>query len=305
MQRMAAAGRRIRKARLAAALLCATFCLLYGCSESRPPPRAAPIVELVPEPTAAPEQEPSDGARRERGWLGVELADAPPATAGVLVRGVVPKSPAERAGLSAGDLIVAIDGERVDQPSAVVALIAQRWAGKRVSVLAQRGEATRLLAVELEPLPAQDEIMKMSYVGAPAPGFDALKTVQGAAPAKLADAKGKVVVLEFWATWCAVCRMLVPTMNDWHARYAAQGVTVLGVTSENVLLASQGATQLGMTYPLASDESGEMTRAYRALALPTVFVIDRTGTVRDVMVGYSSPRLAELERLIGELLAQN
>jgi peroxiredoxin len=97
--------------------------------------------------------------------------------------------------------------------------------------------------------------------------------------------------------------MLVPVLNDWHARYGAQGVQVIGVTAEPVGLASRAAYQLGVEYAIAADDTGRTTRAYRALAVPTVFVIDQRGTVRDVLVGYSRSRLMQLDRLISDLVA--
>ena len=104
--------------------------------------------------------------------------------------------------------------------------------------------------------------------------------------------------------WCGVCHVMAPTLNGWHDRYSAQGVTVLGVTSDPVDVASRTAGELGMGYPLASDSSGHMLQAYRAYALPTLFVIDKQGNVRDVLIGYSTPRLREIEALVRKLIAE-
>jgi len=70
-----------------------------------------------------------------------------------------------------------------------------------------------------------------------------------------------------------------------------------------VSVAADAARHQSMTYSLFSDGSGATTRAYRAFALPTLFVVDRQGIVRDVMVGFSSERLREIEGLIQRLLA--
>ena len=59
-----------------------------------------------------------------------------------------------------------------------------------------------------------------------------------------------------------------------------------------------------MGYPIASDNSGKTTEAYRANALPTLFVLDRKGIVRDVVVGYSSDRIAHMETVIDKLVAE-
>ncbi len=259
---------------------------------------SAPIAREVPPP-----REPTT-SRAGPGWLGVELAKREGAEGGVLVRAVLRDSPAERAGLQGGDVVVSIDGRGVAEPSELRELVGDAGAGGRVSLGVARGSQTRLFAVELEGKPNEDEVMRKSYVGARAPDFGALTTVQGSVTPSLRGLEGRVVVLEFWASWCGVCHALAPLLNGWHDRYAAQGLTVLGVTNDPVELAGRTAYQVGMDYPLVSDGSGDMLRAYRAFALPTVFVIDKRGNVRDVLIGYSTPRLREIEGLVQKLLAE-
>jgi peroxiredoxin len=79
---------------------------------------------------------------------------------------------------------------------------------------------------------------------------------------------------------------------------------VLGVTGDTVQVAANGARDGNMSYSLFSDESGQTIRDYRAFALPTLFVIDRRGIVRDVMVGLSSERLRQIDGLLSRLLAE-
>ena len=191
-----------------------------------------------------------------------------------------------------------------DSPHELRERVMAARSGARVSLGVLRGDQTRLFAVDLEAAPNDDELMRKNYVGAPAPDFGALDTVQGSITPSLPALKGRVVVLEFWASWCGVCHVLAPTLNGWHDRYSAQGVTVLGVTTDPVDLAGRTAGELGLGYPLASDGSGNMQRAYRAYALPTLFVIDKQGNVRDVLVGYSTPRLREIEGLVRKLIAE-
>jgi thiol-disulfide isomerase/thioredoxin len=217
---------------------------------------------------------------------------------------VVPGSPAEQAGILPGDVIQRLDGDAVLAPEQVVQSIAGRGAGERISVSLKRADADRLFGVVLAPRPDEDGVQRMRYVGASAPPFAALKAVQGAIGPTLGALRGKVVVIEFWSPWCVACRMLVPQMNEWHARYAAQGAEVIGITTESVVQASATAQQLGIVHPILSDETGQTTRAYRAMAVPTVFAVDRTGVVRDVMVGYSEPRLAEFAAVLDRLVAE-
>ncbi|HEY6078333.1 MAG TPA: redoxin domain-containing protein [Polyangiaceae bacterium] len=294
------------KARHAAMLLLQALGACTASPEPAKDPTSAPEAAAATEPApAARAAEPAViPPRTGPGWLGVELAKRENGEPGVLIRSVMRGSPAERSGVVNGDVVMSLDGQSVSHPSELRGRVQATPSGTRVSLGVLRGEQTRLLAVELEAVPNEDEVMRKSYVGAHAPEFGALDAVQGSITPSLHALKGRVVVLEFWASWCGVCHVLAPTLNGWHDRYAAQGVTVLGVTGDPVELAGRAAGEVGMGYPLASDGSGSMLRAYRAYALPTLFVIDKQGNVRDVLVGYSTPRLREIEALVRKLIAE-
>jgi cytochrome c biogenesis protein CcmG/thiol:disulfide interchange protein DsbE len=262
-----------------------------------------PFASLMLQSPNPPQQEEAPAAGTEEpGWLGVELALPPGDLAGVLVRDVMRDSPAQRAGLQQGDRILRIDSEPVVRPPDVVRIVSAHRAGERVGLVVQRAGADRLLAVLLDARPDQSVLMERQFLGAPAPAWKPLATVRGSVPSTLAELKGRVVVIEFWASWCVACRLSIPTLNAWKDRYGAQGLTVLGVTTDPPGLATEASIELGIDYPVLSDEDGDTTRVYRAMALPTLFVIDRDGTVRDVMVGYSSSRLAKAETKVRELI---
>jgi peroxiredoxin len=274
-----------------------------------PPPApvelAAPAAEPAEEPTqveATPPDAPSPVVSR-RAWLGVELEPAPD-LGGVRINNVVPRSPAEGAGLVVGDVILKIDGEAVPSPQSVVDTIKAKRTGTQVGIVLKRGRADKLVAVQLGAAPEADELARMTFVDHPAPSFQELRAARGTFSPTLAAQRGQVVILEFWAPWCTACRLLIPHMNDWHAQYAARGLRVIGVTVESVTRAAAAATELGMDYSIASDESGKTTTAYRARAIPAVFAIDRAGNVRDVMIGYDATRLAKFDQLVKRLVAE-
>lgn len=245
-----------------------------------------------------PEPEPVEPVSN-RGWLGVSLGKA---KSGVMIDRVVPGSPADKAGLEQGDVITRVAGEPVHEPGDVVRIVAGHAAGERVSLSIENGAEKRILAVDLTGRPVDSDITRMSFVGQAAPELGVLSTVKGSVTPTLQALRGKVVVLEFWASWCAVCRFMVPTLNEWQARFGPQGAVVLGITVDSVTVASNVANQLGMDYPLASDGEGTATRAYAANAVPTLFIIDKLGRVREVIVGYSEAELAAAETLIDDLL---
>jgi thiol-disulfide isomerase/thioredoxin len=300
-----------RRSRLGSACIMVAA-LVGGCSRSTSPEAKAPD----PAVTAAGEESSSDTPLNARGdrenapeeqrdgpaWLGVELATVPPQQAGVLIRDVTPDSPAERAGLSAGDVILSLDGAAVNRPDDVVRAVSSRKPGTRLSVAFRRGTADRLVAAVLDARPDVDALMQKNYVGSPAPAFGDLTVVQGRVPESVSALRGKVVVIEFWASWCVPCRLTAPKLNRWHERWGAQGLEVVGVTTDPAVFATQAAVEFGIRYAVASDESGQTSRTYRAMSIPTLFVIDRDGVVREVVVGYSPDRLAEVERLVERLV---
>jgi peroxiredoxin len=285
--------------------------LVVACASAAAPP-ASPAAETaaptsprppVPPPELPPHEFDAAAASDEPGWLGVALARRDPSRAGVEVTGVVPSSPAAAAGLESGDRLLRVGGEPVESPEDVVRAVSIAGAGRRVDIALLRGGSPRLVAARLEAPPDKDEMVRRAYVGRPAPPFERLATAQGSLAPSLVALRGKVLVVEFWAPWCAVCRLIAPRLNEWHTRYSPQGAAVVGVTTESIVTAGTAARELGMDYPIFSDETARTSEAYAALALPTIFVIDRGGVVRDVLVGYDDPGLARLERLVTELIA--
>jgi thiol-disulfide isomerase/thioredoxin len=232
----------------------------------------------------------------------VELAAAPPGTAGVIVREVLRGGPAERAGVLGADRILAIDGEPVTSPRDIVRIVSRHRAGQHVSLGLLRGGQDRLLRVPLGARPDESDLLRSQFLGAPAPRWHELSTVRGSLPSDVAELRGRVVVIDFWASWCIACRLAIPTHNTWHDRYSARGLTVVGITTDPAEYAMQASVALGIDYAVASDAGGGTSRAYRAIAIPTLFVVDREGKVRDVMVGYSSDRLARVETTLRELV---
>lgn len=237
------------------------------------------------------------------GWLGVELGPAEPGQGGVLVKGVTTHSPAERAGVLAGDRILRVGSEDVARPQDVVRLVTSRRGGDRVGLSLVRDGAERLIPVVLMARPDPDAMLRLELGDGPAPAWRPLATVRGSVPATLAELKGRVVVMEFWASWCMPCRMSAPKLSAWQDRYGAQGLTVIGITMDSPEVALQASVEMGMDYAVLSDPDGETTRLYKAFALPTLFVIDREGKIREATVGYSSAGLEKAENTVRSLLA--
>jgi hypothetical protein len=237
---------------------------------------------------------------RRPAWLGVEL-DTSHAEARV-VR-VLRGSPAERAGVAAGERVVSFDGTPIATSSELARVVGMHSAGEVALVMLERAGSQRAVRVALEGRPAAAETARAQLVGLPAPAFAPLVPATGSFVG-LHALRGRVVVLDFWATWCAPCRLTTPLLSAWQDRYGAQGLSVVGVSSESVEAAALFARQENLHYSLSSDLPGSSFSAFGVRSLPTIVLIDKRGVVRDVRVGFDSAAEASIERAIVSLLAE-
>jgi thiol-disulfide isomerase/thioredoxin len=227
-----------------------------------------------------------------------------PQAPGVRVGHVVRGSPADKAGLHEGDRIVRIAAAPVMRGSEVVREVGTHAVGDSLEIAFVRdGKEQRALAL-LAPFPSQDDVMRMDLVGASAPAWRGLSVVSGSSPTSIASLRGRVVIVDFWATWCAPCRVFVPKLGALQARYGAQGLSVLGISTEEASDVALFAQRMAMRYPVAVDQHAETTRSYGVVSMPTLVVIDRRGVVRDVSVGYDPSGDARLDATIRALLAE-
>jgi cytochrome c biogenesis protein CcmG, thiol:disulfide interchange protein DsbE len=121
-------------------------------------------------------------------------------------------------------------------------------------------------------------------VGEPAPSFS-LSTPSGQRLA-LADLRGQAVLLNFWASWCPPCRGEMPDLENLAREYRASGLVLVGVNlEEEGPTVQRYADMLGLSFPLALDQDGEVANRYNLTALPTSYFIDRDGVVRDLNIG--------------------
>ncbi len=117
-----------------------------------------------------------------------------------------------------------------------------------------------------------------------APPFDAL-LVSGSGPSKLADLGGHVVLVDFWATWCHPCQMVMPHLDALQKQYADRGLRVIGLSGEDPDVIRRFAQKTNLGYTLAHDADDQITQRYKVPAFPLLFVVDQTGTIRNVIIG--------------------
>ena len=132
--------------------------------------------------------------------------------------------------------------------------------------------------------------------GKPAPAFT-LKTFDGK-PVSLADFRGRVVLLDFWGTFCPPCMAALPELQALHDRHAARGFAVVGVTVDDRPALVKKATAK-LTYPIVQ-ATPQVWSAYKVNALPSLVLVDREGKIVKRFGGESDPAAmrAEIEKVL-------
>jgi peroxiredoxin len=198
----------------------------------------------------------SDPVRRRQYDIGIGISIAESSSARASARRQI--SPRERMFAAIGALVA-------------LALVATVW------VITGRGSDAQSQA--------------MGEVNRPAPAFS-LQTVAGDS-VSLTAYRGKVVLVNFWGTWCEPCKREMPALQTANERYGDKGLVIIGVnlTDDEKLqgVSEEGVrkfvAQYNLTYPIALDRDGSVTNAFRVFPLPTSFFIDAQGRIRYVHVG--------------------
>lgn len=127
--------------------------------------------------------------------------------------------------------------------------------------------------------------------------------IAGTEEVTLAGLAGRVVLLDFWATWCSPCRAIMPLLDRMYTRYEPRGLSLLGLTREGEPAIRAHLAANPVQYTIARDVGGT-TRSYGVRGIPMLVAIDRAGKVREVFVGVDGPTIRRVDALVQRMLAE-
>jgi cytochrome c biogenesis protein CcmG/thiol:disulfide interchange protein DsbE len=144
-------------------------------------------------------------------------------------------------------------------------------------------------------------------VGNPAPDFHVTTVAGTHGSVSIKGLRGKVVLLDFWGTFCTPCKTSFPKLQALNAKYAGSGLQVLGISEDEP--EDKGkipgfASTYGARFAIGWDADRAISDRYKPETMPSSFLIDRKGVVRFAHVGFHSGDEAQIEREVQELLAQ-
>lgn len=144
-----------------------------------------------------------------------------------------------------------------------------------------------------------------AVVGEPAPAVS-LPSLTGEGEVSLASLQGKVVYLDFWASWCPPCRVSFPILEEIRQSLAPQGFEIYAISVDETredAMKFLGETA-AVSYPLVLDSAGDSPQAYGVRGMPTGYLIDRAGVVRKIHQGFKKSDGEKLRTAVVQLLGE-
>jgi thiol-disulfide isomerase/thioredoxin len=134
----------------------------------------------------------------------------------------------------------------------------------------------------------------------------ATATARAAPPAELAPVEGRVIWVDFWASWCVPCRRSFPWLNTMHRKYGPQGLQIIAVNlDKDRALADGFLAEVPAQFALRFDPTGALAKQYGVQAMPSSFLIDADGNVLATHAGFRSGETADYERAIQAALSNS
>ncbi len=141
-------------------------------------------------------------------------------------------------------------------------------------------------------------------VGQAFPDFTLAKFTEPSANLKLSSLKGKVVILDFWASWCEPCKVELPILNKMHKKFHAKGLEIIGINEDkDVVEANKFLKEFPMQMTLLSDgQNGDVLKKLEVAGLPVTYVLDKKGKVSKIHKGFKEGDVQKFEKEVIALL---
>jgi peroxiredoxin len=127
----------------------------------------------------------------------------------------------------------------------------------------------------------------------------------GGQPIRMADLRGKVVIVDFWASWCEPCREEMPVLERLHRRYRERGLVVVGVSVDRTERNARAfLRRTRVSFPIIHDASHRIANRYSPPKMPSSYIIDRRGIIRHIHEGFQPSDAQRIEREVRALLQE-
>lgn len=128
------------------------------------------------------------------------------------------------------------------------------------------------------------------------------KPLKAESPTTKEQLKGKVLVIDFWATWCGPCKVAIPHYNTLHKKYKDKGVVFIGINEdENDKARDKFIEQSKVEFPMYQDTNQTFAKTFNVVALPSLFVLNKDHKVVALFRGFDSSKPEALDKLLAKL----
>jgi thiol-disulfide isomerase/thioredoxin len=214
-------------------------------------------------------------------WIGISLD---PEYKGVLIKSVMSGMPGEEGGLVAGDVVIAVDSKNVINANEFGSTIRSYEVGSYINLQILRKGVAQTKRIKLAARPDALGMLQAQILGKTMPSFK-LKAIPSGASTASESFKGKVLLIEFWATWCGPCRITQPRLSEFARANKDKGIEVIGISDEDEATVSDYVKKENPSYLIFSDSRHAIQDKLLITALPTFVVVDRKGTIVSVGIG--------------------